>query len=125
MAAGGWAAARLWGCGSDATCVVSEKGVQMNAQDTSRCTAEEIVRQAAGKSRSERPAFLRASCGADAALRARVELLLAELMVPAGLQTSTLTPCSHPLTARSDRYRLLQQIGEGGFGTVSLSGQAG
>jgi serine/threonine protein kinase len=97
--------------------------LKMNAQVTSRCTAEEIVQQAAEKSGSERRAFLKASCGTDSALRARVELLLAELMVPPGAQTSTLTPRSHPLTARIDRYRLLQQIGEGGFGTVYLAEQ--
>src|SRR5687768_15248011 len=95
----------------------------MKAVTTPQPVLEEIVQQAASRSASERQAFLSASCGNDRALRARAEALLAELVVPVGVQTPTLDQPSIGPVARIDRYRLLQKLGEGGFGTVYLAEQ--
>jgi serine/threonine protein kinase len=79
----------------------------------------------------QRPAFLDEACGDDAALRARVERLLA-----AQSQNESFLESPAPeLGATGERpiaeapgdaigpYKLLQQIGEGGFGVVFLAEQ--
>ena len=76
----------------------------------------------------ERAAYLDGSCGGDQALREEVEMLIAAHFA----DETFMEPLDHPLwlEARSERegdmigrYKLLRQIGEGGFGTVYLAGQ--
>jgi WD40 repeat protein/serine/threonine protein kinase len=74
--------------------------------------------------------FLEQACGADAALRARVEELLrahrdAGAFLGGGEQQSA--TCDQPSAERPGTvigpYKLLQQIGEGGMGTVFMAEQ--
>ena len=85
---------------------------------------------------SERPIFLAGACGDDASLRQRLdELLLAhdartgflpsEAATPVAedaepLDPPTVTTASMPEVAGTliDRYKLLERLGEGGFGSV-------
>jgi serine/threonine protein kinase len=80
-----------------------------------------------------RLAFLNEACGNDGSLRSRVEALLAShsnagtfLNEPA-FEAPTLTVCK-PAAERAGTvigpYKLLEQIGEGGFGVVYLAEQA-
>lgn len=78
----------------------------------------------------ERPAFLEAACGPDVELRVSVEALLkahtesGEFLeqVPAGIKLQSQLPGEKP-GDRVGRYRLLQQIGEGGCGVVFMAEQ--
>jgi serine/threonine protein kinase len=81
---------------------------------------------------TERAAFVKSACGDDAKLLARVEALLKVhyedkrfLKSPPAGMDSTLD--SSPLTegpgTRIARYKLLQLIGEGGFGVVYMAEQ--
>jgi len=96
-------------------------------------TEESIFADALNKScLSERAAFLDAACGADAALRARVERLLSShenagsflnkrLMAPG--ETTDFGPVTEAAGTVIGRYKLLQSIGEGGFGVVYMAEQ--
>ncbi|MBI2512533.1 MAG: serine/threonine protein kinase [Opitutae bacterium] len=67
---------------------------------------------------AQREALLASACGADAALRARVEALLAAADEADGfLDTDDRDPVEAPGT-RIGAYRLAEKIGEGGFGVV-------
>ncbi|MBI3411918.1 MAG: protein kinase [Planctomycetes bacterium] len=79
----------------------------------------------------ERAAYLAEACGADAVLRADVEGLLQALgkagnfLKPATSPEATVVspPASERLGMRIGPYKLLQEIGEGGMGTVYLAEQ--
>ncbi len=87
---------------------------------------------------NERSAFVRKACGAEAALLAELEALLAAhdqagafLRGEAPAKTVSPAPATpHPETLTdsvlgtvSGRYKLLQRIGEGGFGVVYMAEQ--
>jgi serine/threonine protein kinase/tetratricopeptide (TPR) repeat protein len=103
-----------------------------------------IFNDALERAGAERVAFLDGACGGDAALRAQVEALLAvhagagEFLseqtsddVPAGdsaeFASAVTTAVPAPLSERPGTvigpYKLLQQIGEGGFGVVFMAEQ--
>jgi WD40 repeat protein len=96
-------------------------------------TEESIFAEALGKpSLSERAAFLDDVCGTDAALRARVENLLSshenagsflnKQPVTPG-DTTDVGPLAEVAGTVIGRYKLLQSIGEGGFGVVYMAEQ--
>ncbi|MBI2948352.1 MAG: serine/threonine protein kinase, partial [Verrucomicrobia bacterium] len=78
----------------------------------------------------ERAAFLAGACGNDLELRRRVEeLLQADLEAgdflpsePAGARTMVVPVTEAPGTC-IDRYKLLEKLGEGGFGAVYVAEQ--
>jgi len=78
---------------------------------------------------ADQAAFLEAACAGDAGLRQRVESLLAEqknlgsfLALPDAPPTIDQQPPERPGT-QIGPYKLLQQIGEGGFGIVFMAEQ--
>jgi WD40 repeat protein/serine/threonine protein kinase len=85
---------------------------------------------------AERRAFLDAACGGDAQLRDRVERLLAAdehtrgILDPGPPVTSTLPqeppaePTTRDLGSAVGPYKLVQELGEGGMGTVYLAQQS-
>jgi serine/threonine protein kinase/regulation of enolase protein 1 (concanavalin A-like superfamily) len=84
---------------------------------------------------AERAAYLHEACAGDTALRQRIEALLQAHdqaggfleTAPAGLVFNRTEVANTPLTEkpgdRIDRYKLLQQIGEGGCGVVYMAEQ--
>jgi eukaryotic-like serine/threonine-protein kinase len=96
-----------------------------------KCDAKAIFLEALDcKGADELMCFLERTCGTDAALRTRVEELLrahqeaGAFLGGAGKQSGT---CDLPPTQRLGTvigpYKLLQQIGEGGMGTVYMAEQ--
>ena len=87
---------------------------------------EEAVFSAALKlAEGQRAAYLQVACGGDSQLRARVEAMLRAAGQPADLDKTKNIPI--PLAEKPGdkigRYKLLEQIGEGGFGVVYVAEQ--
>src|SRR5262245_46152238 len=84
------------------------------------------------RSLAERGAFLDEACGGDGALRAQVEVLLnahddadaflKPLVIPVATVGDS-PPASERAGTVIGPYKLLQEIGEGGMGTVFLAEQ--
>jgi tetratricopeptide (TPR) repeat protein len=77
----------------------------------------------------ERAAYLSGACGKDEALRAEIEsLVAAHDIADAGFMDTLVGPVWSEVPGEKEgdsigRYKLLQQIGEGGFGTVYMAEQ--
>lgn len=83
---------------------------------------------------SDRSAFLDGACGSNASLRAEVEALIkahedADSFLDKPLVTGPAAAATIPITITEqpgtviDKYKLLQLIGEGGFGAVYMAEQ--
>src|SRR5687767_1470498 len=89
---------------------------------------EQIFAEALGKPLDERAAWLEQACAGDAELRGQVEeLLAAHLDATNALPLPEAPPAiESPIESaglKMGRYKLLEQIGEGGFGVVFMAEQ--
>ena len=106
-----------------------EGGDEMSGDRDQR--VKELLAQLLDTPADGRPKVLELACGGDAELRAEVESLAQAYEDGSDfLATSEQSIAEPPATAASEaagarigRYKLLQQIGEGGFGTVFLADQ--
>src|SRR6516164_10302360 len=80
---------------------------------------------------AERAAFLDGACAGDAELRRRVEVLLQAYDQPGSFLEKPFIDCgptvdagpAETVGARIGPYKLLQQLGQGGMGTVFVAEQ--
>jgi hypothetical protein len=89
----------------------------MNSED-------DIFANAAALPESERAAYLDEACAGQPEMRTRIEALLRSHEVTGFREDRTAVLGGQPVSEQSGerigRYRLLQQIGEGGFGVVCM-----
>jgi eukaryotic-like serine/threonine-protein kinase len=107
---------------------MKEQPVKLNAAE-----AETIFNAALAFSPAERQAYAAGACGGNLVLRERVEALLRAHEAPVGFlpeqpaaalrPTMVVTPISEAPGTVVGRYKLLQQIGEGGCGVVYMAEQ--
>src|SRR5688500_903858 len=108
----------------------------LGVMSANRDKEEDIFDGARELTGDERAAYLAGRCGQDADLRQRIEGMLAadeaageffntrDAPSPAGVLSATvLSPSIEGAGDRIGRYKLLQQIGEGGMGMVYMAEQ--
>src|SRR5262249_23328705 len=105
----------------------------MNGPQLQRPSEKEIFFEVVEKATpQERADYLDLACGQDLLLRRQVEDLLAKhfqqdafMQGPAvqGAGTAAFVPLSEGPDTIIDRYKLLEKLGEGGFGTVYVAEQ--
>jgi serine/threonine protein kinase len=107
--------------------------VKEAAMNPDQPKAETLFARAIGiESAADRAAFLEQACGSDAALRREVEKLVRDYFraggflekpAVAGLATVDESPTGERIGAMIGPYKLVQEIGEGGMGTVYMAQQ--
>ena len=78
----------------------------------------ELFQQTIDLGSDDRSGFLDRACGDDAALREEIDGLLAALGDATEFLTETRASTEEQAGAVFDRYRLVEPLGEGGFGVV-------
>ena len=101
-------------------------------KNTLQTSEEEIFQKASSMPAVDRESYLAAACGDDTALRTRIERLLSshdvtmfmkELPPATELETELMLGSPESGGGMIGPYKLREQIGEGGFGTVWVADQ--